>query len=314
MPSAQAPDSGSVPAPGTGAAAGLGGGRAGDGPASGTGTAASRGGGRAGDAPAPGGGNAADTAEGRTASRARPAQGSAAWWRLLRALRPKVSKAHLTAGLLCLVLGFGAATQVKQVGKADFSKLRQDELVEVLDQLDAQANRLEAENLSLQRERDRLESDQTSQQAAAEAARQRALVQGILAGTIPAEGPGIALTVRDPDRKLTAAAAYMLVDELRNAGAEAIALGPIRVVAATYFEDCASSGCVMVDGLEIAPPYEWLAIGDPSTLETALGIPGGALAAVRTQGGSSTIAVPEKVSITAVRGLTPPRYATALPD
>jgi uncharacterized protein YlxW (UPF0749 family) len=223
-----------------------------------------------------------------------------------------VTKAHLTAGLLCLVLGFGAATQVKQVGKADFSKLRQDELVEVLDQLDARASRLEAENLALERERDRLESDQTSQQAAAEAARQRVEVQGILAGTIAARGPGISLTVRDPDRKLTAAAAYLLVDELRNAGAEAISVGPVRVVAATYFKDCAAGGCVIVDGVELAPPYDWLAIGDPSTLETALGIPGGALAAVRTQGGSSTIVAEDDVAITAIRILAPPSYATAI--
>ncbi|MDR2373619.1 MAG: DUF881 domain-containing protein [Bifidobacteriaceae bacterium] len=240
-----------------------------------------------------------------------PAEGSAAWRRLGRALRPRLSKAQLTAGLLCLVLGFGAATQVRQVGKADFSKLRQDELVEVLDQLDAEAARLEAENRDLERERDRLESDQTSQQAAAAAARERAQVQGILAGTLPAEGPGVALTVRDPDRKLTAAVLYMLVEELRNAGAEAISLGSARVVAATYFEDGEDSS-VMVDGSRVQPPYEWLAIGDPSTLETALGIPGGALAAIRTLGGSSTVSANDSVSITAIRALIPPRYATAL--
>ncbi|MDR0593857.1 MAG: DUF881 domain-containing protein [Bifidobacteriaceae bacterium] len=242
----------------------------------------------------------------------RPAEGTAAWRRLGRAVRPRWSKAQLTAGLLCLVLGFGAATQVKQVSKADFSKLRQDELVEVLDQLDAQAGRLEAENLALERERDRLESDQTSQQAAAEAARQRAQVQGILAGTIAAQGPGIALTVYDPEGKLTAAAAYLLVDELRNAGAEAISLGPVRIVASTYFEDCQRTGCVMVGGQALEPPYEWLAIGDPNTLETALGIPGGVLAAVRTQGGSSTVTAKGRVTIDAVGSLAAPRYATAL--
>jgi uncharacterized protein YlxW (UPF0749 family) len=211
-----------------------------------------------------------------------------------------------------MVLGFGAATQVRQVGKADFSKLRQDELVEVLDQLDAQASRLEVENINLERERDRLESDQTSQQAAAQAARQRAQVEGILAGTIAAEGPGITLTIRDPDQKLNAAVAYLLVDELRNAGAEAIAVSGVRVIGSTYFGDCPESGCIVVDGASLEPPYEWLAIGDGTTLETALGIPGGALAAVRTQGGSSTVSVKDLVRITAIRSLSPTRYATAL--
>jgi uncharacterized protein YlxW (UPF0749 family) len=227
-------------------------------------------------------------------------------------MRPRLTKAQVTTGLLCLVLGFGAATQVKQVGKADFSKLRQDELIEVLDQLDAQTARLESENVALQGERDRLESDQTSQQAAAEAARQRAEVQGILAGTIAAEGPGIALTIRDPDGKLTAAVAYLLVDELRNAGAEAISVGTVRVVGSTYFEDCPEAGCLMVDGTRLQPPYEWLAIGDGATLEPALSVPGGALAAVRTLGGSSSLSSQDLVRITAIRSLSPTRYATAL--
>ncbi|MDR1441083.1 MAG: DUF881 domain-containing protein [Bifidobacteriaceae bacterium] len=241
-----------------------------------------------------------------------PVPGSAARRRLWRAMRPRWTKGQVTVGLLCVLLGFGAATQVKEVGKADFSRLRQEELVEVLDQLDAQASRLEAENIDLQRERDRLESDQTSQQAAAEAARQRSEVQGILAGTISAQGPGIALTVRDPEGKVSASLAYLLVDELRNAGAEAISLGPVRVVASTYFEDCEDEPCIVVDGARLEAPYEWLAIGDPTTLETALGIPGGALAAVRTQGGSSALSAMDPVRITATRRPAQPRYATAL--
>jgi uncharacterized protein YlxW (UPF0749 family) len=235
-----------------------------------------------------------------------------AWRRLGQAMRPRWSKAQVTAGLLCMILGFGAATQVRQVGKADFTDLRQEDLVEVLDQLDGRANRLEAENVSLERQRDQLESDQTSQRAAAEAARQRAEAEGILAGTIAAEGPGIVLVVRDPDAKLTAALSYLLVDEMRNAGAEAISVDGRRVTASSYFGNCAALGCVSIDGIPLEQPYEWLVIGDPSTLETALGIPGGALAAVRTQGGSSTLTTSDQVQITATKSLSPTRYATAI--
>ncbi|MDR2348704.1 MAG: hypothetical protein LBD90_08885, partial [Bifidobacteriaceae bacterium] len=63
----------------------------------------------------------------------RAARGSEAWRRLGRALRPKASRALVVAGLLCALLGFAAATQVREVGQADFSDLRQDELIEVLD-------------------------------------------------------------------------------------------------------------------------------------------------------------------------------------
>jgi uncharacterized protein YlxW (UPF0749 family) len=226
-------------------------------------------------------------------------------------MRPKLGRAQIAAGLLCALLGFAAATQVRQVGQADFSDLRQDELIEVLDDLDSQVARLSKRNLELAAERDRLETSRTQGEAARQAAADRAAAQGILAGTLPAEGPGVILTVRDPDRKLTAAVAYLLVDELRNAGAEAIAVGPARITASSYFE-AGEDGVLKVDGRELEAPYEWIAIGDPSTLQTALDIPGGALAAVRTQGGSSVVKAQDEVRITVVKTLAGAKFATAI--
>jgi uncharacterized protein YlxW (UPF0749 family) len=236
------------------------------------------------------------------------ARGSAAWRRLGRALRPRLSKAQLAAGLLCALLGFAAVTQVRQMEQADFSGLRQDELVEVLDRLDTQAEQLAAENLALERERDRLETSWAQGEAAQEAAAARAVTQGILAGTLPATGPGVTVLVGDPGGKLTAAIAYLLVDELRNAGAEAIAVDGQRVTGSSYFES-AADGALLVDGVQLEAPYEWSAIGHPSTLETALGIPGGALAAVRTQGGSTNVVQRDSLEITATKPLRTAQYA-----
>ncbi|MDR2379578.1 MAG: DUF881 domain-containing protein [Bifidobacteriaceae bacterium] len=241
----------------------------------------------------------------------RAARGSEAWRRLGRAMSPKLNKAQVAAGLLCALLGFAAATQVRQVEQADFSDLRQDELVEVLDQLNTQAEQLAEENRALEAERDRLQTSWTQSEAAQEAAAARAEAYGILAGTLPAKGPGVTITVNDPDRKLIAAAAYLLVDELRNAGAEAIAVSGQRITGTSYFAD-KEAGVLLVDGKEIEAPYEWRAIGDPLTLETALGIPGGALAAVRTLGGSSELTRHDELEITVVKSLSAGEYATAL--
>jgi uncharacterized protein YlxW (UPF0749 family) len=226
-------------------------------------------------------------------------------------MQPRLNKAQTTAALLCALLGFAAATQVRQVVQADFSDLRQDELVEVLDQLGTQADQLAGQNVALERERDQLESDKSAGRAAREAAESRAETQGILAGTVPATGPGVIVLVRDPEGKVTAAQAYLLVDELRNAGAEAISVGGVRVTASSYFV-LETGGELSVDGVRLQAPYEWRAIGEASTLETALGIPGGALAAVRTQGGSSTVTQEDVLEITAVKTVSPPKYATAI--
>jgi uncharacterized protein YlxW (UPF0749 family) len=217
----------------------------------------------------------------------------------------------VVAGLLCALLGFAAATQVREVGQADFSDLRQDELIEVLDDLDSQVALLTEKNAELEAERGRLETSQTQDQAARQAAAEREEARGILAGTLPAVGPGVSVQVRDLDRSVAVSIAYWLVDELRNAGAEAISVGPARITASSYFE-VAKDGSLMVDGRELDEPYEWRAIGEASTLETALLIPGGALAAIRTQGGSSTVVAHEELEITAVKTLRDAEYATAI--
>lgn len=65
-----------------------------------------------------------------------------------------------------------------------------------------------------------------------------------------------------------------LVQELRDAGAEAIAVNGRRVGARTAFSS--RRGQVAVDDQVVSAPYEVVAIGDPATLEVGLRIPGGA--------------------------------------
>ena len=63
---------------------------------------------------------------------------------------------------------------------------------------------------------------------------------GILAGTVAAEGPGIVVTIDGVD---DAALLLDTVQELRDAGAEAIQLGDVRVVASTYFTQAPGRPC-----------------------------------------------------------------------
>ena len=56
----------------------------------------------------------------------------------------------------------------------------------------------------------------------------------ILTGTVAATGPGVTLTIDDPDGSVTAATLLDGVEELRDAGAEAIEINDsVRVVAST---------------------------------------------------------------------------------
>ncbi len=69
---------------------------------------------------------------------------------------------------------------------------------------------------------------------------------------------------------------------MRDAGAEAIQVGPVRVVVDTWFADGPDG--VIADGQSIRTPVRISAIGDPETLTSAMNIPGGLADSVRTRG------------------------------
>jgi len=95
----------------------------------------------------------------------------------------------------------------------------------------------------------------------------------VLNGLIEVSGPGLELLIDGP---LSALDLQDLVNELRNAGAEAIALNGHRLVAASVLA-VEAKGQLVVDGRPVARPYVFQAIGDPHTLESALQRPGGLL-------------------------------------
>lgn len=224
---------------------------------------------------------------------------------------PRATRGQLLTGLLCAVLGFALVVQV-QANRADpLAALRQDELVRLLDDVTRNGEDLADQVAELRAQRNDLATASDGDRAARDAARERAEVQGILAGRLPAEGPGIELVVADPTGEVAATTLYTVLEELRNAGAEAVQLQDLRLTASSYIVDTADG--IVVDGVLVESPYRWLAIGDPDTMSTALGIPGGALAVVRNAGGTTSVTPSDLVSVTAVRNVEPPRYATPAP-
>ena len=235
-----------------------------------------------------------------------------AWRRLGRAGRPRPTKGTVLATLLALGLGFAIAAQVRQTSIEGLEDLREDELIRILDTVDQDGNRLAEEIQTLRLSRDRLQSDTTSLSEAREAAQQRLDSLSILAGTAPARGPGIVLTIRDPENRVTAPLLLDTLQELRDAGAEAIEINNIRVVASTYFTD--GEGGIAISGTEVRPPYVVTAIGDGSTLASAMDIPGGVSDSVRSVRGVAGIETKEEVTVSALRSVSEPQYARPVPS
>lgn len=231
---------------------------------------------------------------------------SSGWATLYRMARPRPTRANFFALLLALLLGLAIATQVRQTQAQGLEDLREDELVRILDDVSQNGARLEGEITELERTRDGLVEGGDSKEAIA-AAQQRVDTLGILAGTSAATGPGIRLTITDPDRTVDAATLLDTVQELRDAGAEAMQIGDVRIVASTSFTD--TEGGVSVDGTTVSAPFELVVIGDPRTMASAMEIPGGVAETVRGKGGTAKVDEYTSITVEALHTVSSPRYA-----
>lgn len=227
-----------------------------------------------------------------------PVDGVAAWKRLLLVGRPRATKANLLAAVLATALGVGIATQVQLTNERGLSELSQTDLVHVLDDISLRSSQLDEHIRELEVTRDRLRSGTDTTAEALDQAQRRVDTLGILAGTIAAQGPGITVDISDPNRQVTGPLILDLIQELRDAGAESIEVGGVRVVASTFIGD--SGGNLTVDGQPVTRPIRVKAIGDPNTLASAMTIPGGIVETIRQKGAQASVNEAPTIQITSI--------------
>lgn len=235
-----------------------------------------------------------------------------AWRRLSRIGAPRLTKANALVTILAVALGFALATQVQQTQAAGLEALSQPDLLQVLDDVSQRAARLDTQLAELQRNRDALRSGVDTAAAALQQAQDQVDRLGILAGTVRATGPGISIVISDPQAKVTSVYLLDIIQELRDAGAEVIQVGKVRVVAETAFDD--DGPVVSAGGIELNRPITILAIGEAATMSAAMSIPGGVVDTVRQRGGVAAVTLRDRVDIDALHTLVPPRHATPVPQ
>jgi uncharacterized protein YlxW (UPF0749 family) len=240
-------------------------------------------------------------------ARAGPDPADAARRRLIRALGPRASRGQLLAALVCALLGFAVVVQTHQARVQSLASLRESDLIAVLDNVTQESARLDDQARALQKTFDGLRTSSDRAPAARQAARERLEVLGVLAGTLPATGPGVEIDIPDPKLAVNSTELLETVQELRDAGAEAMQIGPVRVVASTALVD-AETG-MLIDQTVVTPPYKILAIGDLQTLAAALEIPGGVLEVLRGKGVIGSVHPQDTITITSLRSPPVPQYA-----
>lgn len=221
------------------------------------------------------------------------------------------SRGQLVAALLTALLGVALVAQARVTDEAGLASLRQTELVALLDDVTNRVDSLQDEVRQLEADRTRLQGSQ-GDDAAAEAARLRLESYQILGGTVPVQGPGITITVDDPGAVVTQTTLLGGIQELRDAGAEAIQIGGVRVVASTYV-GTDDEGRLLVDGQLVSEPYRLVAIGDAHTLSGAMAIPGGFSDSLRGAGATVSVGEGRLLQIDAVHEARTSTYARPVP-
>lgn len=219
-------------------------------------------------------------------------------------MRSGRSLASLT--VVAFILGLLVVVQLRgQSGGSALATKSAQDLTTLVANLNTENDRLRAEVTSLQNQLGELRADRATGatsvgQLTSDLNRVRAWV-----GLDPIAGLGLRITVGG---EIDAAAVGDLLNELRNAGAVAIAIDDTRVIARTTISGL--PGALDLDGVVLGDPFVVHAIGKPETLVGSLTRVGGIVAQLAATNPGATVDVePVDESMT-----LPPSRRDLVPD
>lgn len=226
--------------------------------------------------------------------------------------RPRAA-GHVAMAITVALVGFLLATQLRSVPPSGaigerLAIERETDLVRILSDLSARSDQLLEEIIELRVQLAAAAGSAAQDEILIENARGELRSLQILLGIVPVEGQGIVITIRDPLRSVGAEVLVDTIQELRDAGAEALELNGVRVVASTAI--AGTPGDLAAGGEPIAPPFRIAAVGARQTLAEAMRIPGGIADSIRSRPGAAIdIAERETVRITSLHRIPTFTYA-----
>jgi uncharacterized protein YlxW (UPF0749 family) len=229
----------------------------------------------------------------------------------LRASLLHPGRGQILAALILFLVGAAGAMQIRINATDDtYASARREDLIQLLDGLSAESRRLEGEITQLEQTRSNLQSGADTQRVARQEAEKHLSELSILAGTAPAEGPGIRMRIADPKAVVDSGVLLDAVEEMRDAGAEVIEVNnTIRVVASTWFGSDARG--LLIDGKPVTRPITLEVIGEPHSLEEAARFRGGIVSEITGPriGGQVQIEQENRVVIESLHATSENQYA-----
>ena len=211
--------------------------------------------------------------------------------------------AQISLFIVALVIGILLVGQLRsQARPIELSSLSAQELSTLIETLAARNVEL-SDGLANLREQIRdYERAELQGQSTLELTEEQVEELAAFAGMRAVEGQGIAIEI---DGSFDPTAVNDLIYELRNAGAEAIAVDDVRITARSVAE--LGTGAIEIDGVALGHSFTISAIGSPSGLRAAIERPGGILTLLQ-QSIDAVFTVEERTSLLVAgtrRDLTP---------
>jgi uncharacterized protein YlxW (UPF0749 family) len=183
-------------------------------------------------------------------------------------------RSQVTIAAVTFLLGVLVVVQLRtQASSAAFAGLSSQDLTVLVANLDDRNDQLRREVATLERELDVLAQNTQRGDVSVDELRADLRRVRLYAGIDAATGQGVAVTVRGP---IDGPGIEDLVNELRNAGAEAMAIGDVRLVPGVAA--LGGAGAVTLAEGTLEDPFTLNAIGAPDKLTGSLTRPGGIIA------------------------------------
>jgi uncharacterized protein YlxW (UPF0749 family) len=214
-------------------------------------------------------------------------------------------RSQLLVAAVAFVLGLLVVVQIRtQASGTPLAGLSSQDLTLLVANLNTHNDQVRAEIATVERQMEALELG--GSRGAGSINELRATLTRIRAwaGLDPVAGDGITILVRG---RIDAPAIEDLVNELRNAGAEAIAIEDVRVVPGTVIGG--GEGPVSVDDTALGDPFAIRAIGSPESLTGSLTRAGGIVAQVAATRPDVTIEIEDTAEM-----LLPATSRELIPD
>ncbi|WP_455630567.1 DUF881 domain-containing protein [Megamonas sp.] len=211
---------------------------------------------------------------------------------------------------ICFLLGFMIAVQLKTTQ----DNLKSSTQYQRIEQLSDILLRTEKERDALKLEIARLKEDANLHDTFPDKI-------NFMAGTTALKGPGVVLTIEDSKKEISSSEntnlyiihdedVLKVINELRAAGAEAIAINDQRLTANSEIR-CAGP-TISINNTRISAPYEIKAIGNAQNMENAVKMRGGVAESLSVWGIRLDVRKELNIIIPAYKGAVQFKYATPL--